>query len=61
VNLIGENEIEIGDAWCGYSKTLKKLELVEGERLEFDGKITDKKMNKEVLYKLNNPSKIVKL
>lgn len=61
VKIIGEAELYIGDAWCGYSKTLKKLELEEGVELEFDGKIVDKKFSKEVRYKVNNPSKLKKV
>ncbi|MDF0727627.1 hypothetical protein PY093_13115 [Cytobacillus sp. S13-E01] len=67
-----ENPIEVGLAWCSHSKTLKKFELAPGEMLEFDGKITKKKLPKgkdveeefiveePVLYKVNNPSKIKK-
>lgn len=59
-------------AWCSHSKTLKKFELVTGDLLEFDGKVTAKKLAKgkdvpedqmievPVLYKINNPSKIIK-
>jgi len=61
LKIIGEAELYIGDAWCGYSKTLKKLELAEGDGLEFDGKIVDKKFSKEVRYKVNNPSKLKKM
>lgn len=60
VKIIGEKEIEIGKAWCGYSKTLKKHELTEYARLEFDGKIVVRK-HEEAPYKINNPSKIVKM
>lgn len=60
VQITGESELFIGDAWCAYSKTLKKLELEEQDQLEFDGKIVDKKFNKEILYKINNPSKLKK-
>ncbi|MEH7501070.1 hypothetical protein V7152_03355 [Neobacillus drentensis] len=67
-----ENPLEIGLAWCSHSKTLKKFELVIGDSLEFDGKVAAKKLGKgkevseeflvdvPVLYKINNPSKIVK-
>lgn len=55
-----EPELTIGDAWCGYSKTLKKAELQEGDKLEFDGKVVEKKFNKEIKYKVNNPSKLKK-
>jgi hypothetical protein len=61
VKVAGENELEIGDAWCGYSKTLKKVELEEGDELAFDGKIVDKKFNKDIRYKINNPSKLEKI
>ena len=59
VKIIGENELEIGKAWCGYSKTLKKYELTEGMSIEFDGKIIVRK-HEDSPYKINNPSKIVK-
>jgi hypothetical protein len=67
-----ENPLEIGLAWCSHSKTLKKFELAIGDTLEFDGKVAAKKLGKgkdvdeeflvdvPVLYKVNNPSKIVK-
>ncbi|MEH7377548.1 hypothetical protein [Neobacillus drentensis] len=67
-----ENPLEIGLAWCSHSKTLKKFELAIGDALEFDGKVAAKKLGKgkdvdeeflvdvPVLYKINNPSKIVK-
>jgi hypothetical protein len=72
VQVIEEPPIEIGLAWCSHSKTLKKFELAPGDQLEFDGKVTKKKLAKgkdveeefiidtAVLYKVNNPSKIVK-
>ena len=72
VKLIQEPPIEVGLAWCSHSKTLKKYELAAGNLLEFDGKITKKKLakgkdvsdefivNSPVLYKVNNPSKITK-
>ncbi|TVX83978.1 hypothetical protein FQP34_01770 [Peribacillus simplex] len=60
VKVTTEPELTIGDAWCGYSKTLKKAELEEGDAIEFDGKVVDKKYNKEIRYKVNNPSKLVK-
>ncbi|MFB5197538.1 hypothetical protein COJ96_19160 [Bacillus sp. AFS073361] len=67
-----ENPLEVGLAWCSHSKTLKKFELAIGDELEFDGKVAAKKLGKgkdveeeflvdvPVLYKVNNPSKIVK-
>jgi hypothetical protein len=67
-----ENPLEVGLSWCSHSKTLKKFELAIGDSLEFDGKIAAKKLGKgkdvddeflvdvPVLYKVNNPSKIVK-
>lgn len=61
VQITGETELFIGEAWCAYSKTLKKLELEEQDQLEFEGKIVDKKFNKEILYKVNNPSKLKKI
>jgi hypothetical protein len=60
VRITSEEELFVGHAWCAYSKTLKKLELQEGDNLEFDGKIVEKKFNKEILYKVNNPSKLAK-
>jgi hypothetical protein len=59
VVVLGEAPLTIGEAWCGYSNTLKALGLEVGNNLEFDGKVVDKKFNKEILYKVNNPSKIV--
>jgi hypothetical protein len=70
--VLEENPLEIGLAWCSHSKTLKKFELAIGDALEFDGKVAAKKLGKgkdvdeeflvavPVLYKINNPSKIVK-
>ncbi len=61
VKVEGEQEIEVGDAWCSFSKTLKKTELEVGDELEFDGKIIEKKFNKDIRYKINNPSKLTKV
>ncbi|CAH0346409.1 hypothetical protein [Bacillus sp. CECT 9360] len=60
VKIIGDNPLEVGEAWCGYSNTLKKHELEVGNAITFDAKIVDKKFNKEIRYKINNPSKIAK-
>ncbi|WP_066064489.1 hypothetical protein [Neobacillus soli] len=72
VRIVQETPLEIGLAWCSHSKTLKKFELAPGDSLEFDGKVAAKKLAKgkdvddeflvdvAVLYKVNNPSKIVK-
>ena len=72
VQIVQETPVEIGLAWCSHSKTLKKIQLAPGDQLEFDGKIPKKKVAKgkhvdeefivdaAVLYKVNNPSKIVK-
>ncbi len=72
VQIEQENPLELGLAWCSHSKTLKKFELAKGDQLEFDGKVVAKKLAKgkdvpdeyiveaPVLYKINNPSKIVK-
>lgn len=60
VNIVGEQPLHVGLAWSSYSKTLKKAELLEGDKLEFDAKIAEKKHTKEVLYKINNPSKLKK-
>ncbi len=60
VVILSDIPLVIGDAWCGYSNTLKAIGLEVGNTLEFEGKIVDKKFNKEIIYKVNNPSKIVK-
>lgn len=72
VQIVQEPPIELDYAWCSHSKTLKKFELAPGDLLEFDGKVAAKKLAKgkdvpeeftlevAVLYKVNNPSKIVK-
>lgn len=75
-NVVIESDepIEVGNAWCAHSKTLKKYELVPGDRLEFDGKIVKKSLPKgkdvedeallldfSISYKINNPSKIKKV
>jgi hypothetical protein len=72
VQIVQDHPIDVGLAWCSHSKTLKKFELAPGDRLEFDGKAAAKKLPKgkdvpeefaldvPVLYKVNNPSKIVK-
>jgi hypothetical protein len=57
---LSEIPLVIGEAWCGYSNTLKALGLEVGNTMKFEGKVVDKKFNKEILYKLNNPSKITK-
>lgn len=73
VQIVQDSPIELGLAWCSHSKTLKKLELAPGDSLEFDGKVITKKLAKgkdvseeftietPVLYKINNPSKIIKI
>ncbi|PLR78985.1 hypothetical protein CU633_02650 [Bacillus sp. V3-13] len=60
VKIVGVNPLEIGEAWCGYSNTLKKSELEIGDAITFNAKIVDKKLNKDIRYKINNPSKITK-
>lgn len=60
VVVLSETPLVIGEAWCGYSNTLKALGLEAGNTMTFEGKVVDKKFNKEILYKLNNPSKITK-
>ncbi|ODG94018.1 hypothetical protein BED47_02275 [Gottfriedia luciferensis] len=57
----GDQDLVIGNAWCSLSKTLKAAELEVGKSYQFDGKVVDKKLNKEVKYKLNNPSKVVEI
>ncbi|MCD9025375.1 hypothetical protein [Cohnella silvisoli] len=61
VVILNDPPLAIGDAWCGYSNTLKALGLELGNMMEFEGKIVDKKFNKEIIYKVNNPSKITKI
>jgi hypothetical protein len=74
VKIEQDGPVEIGLAWCAHSKTLKKFELSPGDQLEFDGKIVKKSLPKgkevedeafllevSVPYKINNPSKLVKL
>ncbi|MDQ0199894.1 hypothetical protein [Neobacillus ginsengisoli] len=73
VVIVKESPLELKYAWCSHSKTLKKFELAAGDLLEFDGKVAAKKLAKgkdvpeefvidvAVAYKINNPSKIVKL
>ncbi len=72
VQIEQENPIDVGLAWCSHSKTLKKMELQPGEKIEFDGKIVKKKLpkgkeveeefvlNEPASFKINNPSKLVK-
>lgn len=72
VQIVQDEPLELGLSWCSHSKTLKKFDLAPGDQLEFDGKIAAKKLAKgkdaaeefivdePVLYKINNPSKIVK-
>lgn len=72
VHIDQELPITLEYAWCSHSKTLKKFELTKGDSLEFDGKVTAKKLPKgkdvpeefeleiPVKYKINNPSKIIK-
>lgn len=60
VIVVSEPPLVIGDAWCGYSNTLKAFGLEVGDSIAFEGKVVDKKFNKEILYKVNNPSKLVK-
>lgn len=60
VVITSEPELAVGDAWCGYSNTLKKQELAEGDTLAFEAKIVQKTFKKTNFYKINNPSKIVK-
>jgi hypothetical protein len=60
VVVLSDIPLVIGDAWCGYSNTLKALGLEVGNLIEFEGKVVDKKFNKEIVYKVNNPSKLTK-
>jgi hypothetical protein len=60
VIVASEPPLVIGDAWCGYSNTLKAFGLEEGDSIAFEGKVVDKKFNKEIRYKVNNPSKLAK-
>lgn len=43
VQIVQENPLDLGLAWCSHSKTLKKFELAPGDLLEFDGKVAAKK------------------
>lgn len=54
----GDEKIDLDTIWSSMSKSLEKLELKEGDKIECEGKVVHKKFKKEVLYKLNNPSKI---
>jgi hypothetical protein len=57
-----DTDTEVGAAWSSHSATLKKLELEIGDTLSFEAKIAAKKLTKHpVPYKINNPSKLVKL
>ena len=40
-------------------QNLKKLGLTEGEKIKFDGKVVKKKYKKEIIYIINNPSKVI--
>lgn len=72
VQIVQEEPVMVGLAWCSHSKTLKKLELQAGGKIQFDGKIVKKSFPKgkeveekfmvdvPVPYKINNPSKLVK-
>jgi hypothetical protein len=60
--MIVEPEVDIGLAWSSHSATLKKIALEVGDTLSFDAKIAKKKLTKHpVPYKINNPSKILKV
>jgi hypothetical protein len=57
-----DTDTDVGSAWSSHSATLKKLELAVGDTLSFEAKIAAKKLTKHpVPYKINNPSKLVKL
>ena len=57
-----DSDTDVGSAWSSHSATLKKLELAIGDTLSFEAKIAAKKLTKHpVPYKINNPSKLVKL
>ncbi len=57
-----DSDTDVGSAWSSHSATLKKLELEIGDTLSFEAKIAAKKLTKHpVPYKINNPSKLVKL
>ncbi|KAA0549118.1 hypothetical protein FZW96_04180 [Bacillus sp. BGMRC 2118] len=73
VRIEQDEPIDVGLAWCSHSKTLKKFELAAGQEIEFDGKIVKKSLPKgkdvedeslllevSALYKVNNPSKLIK-
>ncbi|ANE48228.1 hypothetical protein SY83_20210 [Paenibacillus swuensis] len=61
LTLANGEELAIESAWSSNSNTLKKLELELGGQISFEAKFADRKLNKEVRYKINNPSKIKKL
>ncbi|WP_409299833.1 hypothetical protein [Peribacillus sp. SCS-155] len=61
VKIVGDQQVDVGEAWCGYSNTLKKAELEVGQAIKFDAKIVDRKLNKDIRYKINNPSKLTKI
>ncbi|MGM9988421.1 MAG: hypothetical protein ACI35O_14490, partial [Bacillaceae bacterium] len=55
----GEDQINIGNAYSSVTKALAALELTPGTLISFDAKVVgNKKLNKDVIYKINNPSKI---
>ncbi|GIP37136.1 hypothetical protein J31TS4_04160 [Paenibacillus sp. J31TS4] len=47
-------------AWSSYSATLKKAELAEGDRIQLEGKLVERKFDKEVRFKINNAGKVEK-
>jgi hypothetical protein len=62
VRIMGLEEIELGEAWSSKSKSIEKVELAIGDKVEFDAKVVDnKKFNKDIIFKINNPSKFVKM
>lgn len=58
--VVNNGEYQLTKAWAAMSKTLEALEMAEGERLECNGKLVKNEFKKEVVYKLNRPSKILK-
>lgn len=55
---LSDGAIKLDYAWCGYSKTLEKLELTEGTRIHCLVEAVAKNFDDNVKVKVNRPSKI---
>lgn len=55
---LAEGSVKLAYAWCGYSKTLEKLEMVEGTRVSCLVEAVAKDFNDVAKVKVNRPSKI---